>query len=80
VDGGWRVSPVECPCGQGPQVTDMYCTDPEPQNGGALCDCNATALLNAKNCDGETATIEEDCQNAPCPSNDICNTSHINTP
>ena len=63
------MSSGECPCDQGKKVTHMSCTDPEPENGGAKCDCDDVRIANAiqnVQCDGHNVTIEEDCKNEPC--------------
>ena len=80
MDGGWRVSIGECPCGQGRKQTTFSCIDPEPKYSGALCNCNDAAIGTAtqtRPCDGHNATIEEDCQNEPCPGTSICIKNHI---
>ena len=81
MNGGWRVSTGECPCGQGRKRTTFSCTDPAPKYGGALCNCNEAAIGTATQtllCDGHNATIENDCQNEPCPGTSICIENHIN--
>ena len=83
MDGGWSVSTGECPCGQGRKQTTLTCNDPEPANGGDNCNCEDARIVNADEitmeCDGYTVTIEEDCQNEPCPGIIICTGYHIKT-
>ena len=70
MDGGWRDDGVfsECNaiCNGGNKTKTKHCDDPMPSNGGQKCTCNSEDEKEIS-CDGTTATIQETCNEDPCP-------------
>ena len=54
-------------CGGGKKTKVEYCDSPEPLNGGANCSCPVGDSTTLITCDGLMATIEETCNEDPCP-------------
>ena len=48
------------------KTKSKYCVNPQPSNEGHSCRCDLEDT-NEINCDGTTATIQESCNDRPCP-------------
>ena len=70
VNGGWRedqeFSECSVTCGGGNKTKLKHCDDPAPLYGGKNCPCDPKQPKE-KDCDGVTATLEEQCNVHSCP-------------